>query len=94
MVSGLIAESDPEMWSGTSALVSVVERCDRRRGVNRTEILGAIPIDALMTSAIRRETARLRLARDAAAGKIPGETPKHPTKSQPRAPRQTTASPA
>lgn len=60
------------MWIGLQELEATVRSFDSRRGVDRA-FVRTMPIKALLASVIRRETHRLQLARDAAAGVIPGE---------------------
>jgi hypothetical protein len=66
-------EGDPEMWSGLTELQAMVQRYDRKRGVDRAMILN-MSTEELLAIVIKRETHRLTLARDAAAGYIPGGT--------------------
>ena len=65
-------EGDPEMWIGLQELATTVRAFDSKRGVDRT-FVHTMPVEELLASVIRRETNRLQLARDAAAGVIPGE---------------------
>jgi hypothetical protein len=65
-------EGDPEMWIGLQELESNVRVYDSKRGVDRAYVL-TTPVEELLATVIRRETHRLQLARDAAAGLIPGE---------------------
>ena len=65
-------EGDPEMWIGLQELEATVRTYDSKRGVDRA-FVRTMPVKELLASVIRRETHRLRLARDAAAGVIPGE---------------------
>ncbi len=63
-------EGDATLWSGIEELVAAVKRWDTKHGVDRT-VIWSTPVEALTASVIRRETKRLRLARDAASGVIP-----------------------
>jgi hypothetical protein len=63
-------EGDRTLWGGIEELVASVTRWDAKRHIDRTTIL-AMPVEQWIASIIKRETHRLRLARDAAAGVIP-----------------------
>ena len=65
-------EGDPEMWVGLRELEATVRAYDSKRGVDREYVL-TMPVEDLLATVIQRETHRLQLARDAAAGVIPGE---------------------
>jgi hypothetical protein len=65
-------EGDPEMWIGLRELEATVRAYDTKRGVDRAYVL-TMPVEELLATVIQRETHRLQLARDAAAGVIPGE---------------------
>ena len=61
---------DREMWIGLQELEALVRSFDSKRGVDR-EIVLTMPIEALLATVTRRETNRLKLARDAASRVIP-----------------------
>jgi hypothetical protein len=63
-------EGDATLWGGIEELVAAVKRWDTKHGVDRT-VIWSTPVEALTASVIRRETNRLKLARDAASGVIP-----------------------
>jgi hypothetical protein len=63
-------EGDVTLWSGTEQLVAAVKRWDTKLGTDRS-VIWSTPVEALTAAVIRRETNRLRLARDAASGVIP-----------------------
>jgi hypothetical protein len=71
------AEGEQQLWDGIDDLVAVVKRWEAKHGVGNTMIWTA-PVEALTETLIRRETSRLTLARDAAAGVIPGSDGQHP----------------
>lgn len=78
------AEGEQQLWTGIDRLVAVVRRWEARHGAGNAMIATA-PIEALTETLIRRETTRLMLARDAAAGVIPGagEQPVAPKAASP-----------
>ena len=61
------------MWSGLTELQAMVQRYDRKRGVDRAMVLN-MSTEELLATVIERETHRLTLARDASSGYIPGGT--------------------
>ena len=60
-----------QLWSGIGDLVAVVRRWEARHDAANA-MIGTAPVEALTETLIRRETSRLMLMRDAAAGVIPG----------------------
>jgi len=78
IVQARTAEGDQTLWNGIDDLVEVIRRWEAKHGTGNTMIWTA-PVEALTASIIRRETSRLTLARDAAAGVIPAAGEQHST---------------
>ena len=68
-------EGDPEMWSGLlTELQAVVAGATTKSAASTGRWFSTCPSEELLAIVIKRETHRLRLARDAASGYIPGGT--------------------
>jgi hypothetical protein len=74
------AEGSQQLWDGIDDLVGVIRRWEAKHGAGNTMVWTA-PVEALTATIVRRETSRLTLARDAAAGVIPGAGEQHATPS-------------